>query len=49
VLYPFVEDAMQYVVPDMERTAPWEQLRDRFEEGVERLEDVAVERSSGRD
>ncbi|MAI24101.1 MAG: hypothetical protein CL828_08595 [Crocinitomicaceae bacterium] len=49
VLYPFVEDAMQHVVPDMERTAPWEQLRDRFEEGVERMEDVKFERSSDRD
>ena len=40
---------MQHVVPDMERTAPWEQLRDRFEEGVEHMEDVKFERSSDRD
>ena len=49
VLYPFVEDAIEYVVPDMERTTPWEQLRDRFEDGMERLEDAAVERSGVRD
>lgn len=49
VLYPFVEDAIEYVVPDMERTTTWEQLRDRFEDGMERLEDAAVERSGARD
>lgn len=49
VLYPIVEDAIEYVVPDMERTTPWEQLRDRFEDGMERLEDAAVERSNARD
>ena len=49
VLYPFVEDAIEYVVPDMERTTPWDQLRDRFEDGMERLEDAAVERSNARD
>ena len=49
VLYPFVEDAIEYVVPDMERTTPWEQLRDRFEDGMERLEDAAVERGNARD
>ena len=49
VLYPFVEDAIEYVVPDMERTTPWEQLRERFEDGMERLEDAAVERSTVRD
>ena len=49
MLYPFVEDAIEYVVPDMERTTPWEQLRDRFEDGMERLEDAAVEQSGARD
>jgi len=49
VLYPFVEDAIEYVVPDMERTTPWDQLRDSFEDGMERLEDAAVERSNARD
>ena len=49
VLYPFVEDAIEYAVPDMERTTPWEQLRDRFEDGIERLEKAAIEPSSERD
>jgi membrane protein required for colicin V production len=49
VLYPFVEDAIEYVVPDMERTTPWEQLRDRFEDGMERLEEATIERVSDRD
>ena len=49
VLYPFVEDAIEYVVPDMERTTPWEQLRDRFEDGMERMEEAAIERVSDRD
>ena len=49
VLYPFVRDAIEYVVPDMERTTPWEELRDRFDDGMEHLEEPAVERSSDRD
>ena len=49
MLYPFVEDAIEYVVPDMERTTPWEQLRDRFEDGMERMEEAAIERVSDRD
>ena len=49
VLYPFVEDAIEYVVPDMERTTPWEQLRDCFEDGMERMEEAAIERVSDRD
>lgn len=49
VLYPFVEDAIEYVVPDMERSTQWEQLRERFEDGMERLEDAAVEQSNERD
>ena len=49
VLYPIVENAIEHVIPDMERTTPWEQLRDRFEDGMERLEEVAVKRSSDRD
>ena len=49
MLTPFVEDAIEYAVPNMERTTPWEQLRDRFEDGIERLEKVAIERSSERD
>jgi len=49
VLYPIVEDAIEYVVPDMERTKPWQQLRDRFEDAMDRLEDAAVERSNARD
>ena len=49
MLYPFVEDVIEYVVPDMERTTPWEQLRDRFEDGMERLEEATIERVSDRD
>jgi hypothetical protein len=33
----------------MERTTPWEQLRDRFEDGMERLEEATIERVSDRD
>ena len=43
-LYPFVENIIEYVLPDMERTFPWEKLRDQIEEGMERLEDASVMR-----
>lgn len=43
MLYPHVESAIEYVVPGMQRTTPWGELRDRIEAGLDDLEDATLE------
>jgi membrane protein required for colicin V production len=43
VLYPHVESAIEYVVPGMQRSTPWGELRDRIEAGLDELEDATLE------
>jgi len=35
VLYPEIESAIEYLIPEMNHNTPWEQYRDRLEEGLE--------------
>lgn len=39
VLYPEIESAIEYLIPEMNHNTPWEQVRDRLEEGMEGLEE----------
>lgn len=43
VLYSSVESAVEYIIPEMNRTTPWEEVRERMQDEVgriqERLED----------
>ena len=44
VLYPEIEKAIEYLIPEMNHNSPWDQFPDRLEDGVEGLEE-AVESS----
>lgn len=52
ILYPHIETAVEWIIPEMNRATPWEEIRnhvqdgveliqDKVEEGIERLESVA--------
>ena len=43
VLYPSVETAVEWIIPEMNRSTPWDQIRDRMHDEVERLQDKVEE------
>lgn len=43
MLYPTVESAMEFIVPEASRDNPWEVIQSRIQEGAERLEEAADE------
>lgn len=43
VLYPSVETAVEWVIPEMNRSTPWDQIRDRMHDEVERFQDKVEE------
>lgn len=40
ILYPHVETAIERVIPDMNRNTPWEDVRDRVHDGVQKLRET---------
>lgn len=42
-LYPAVETAVEWVIPEMNRSTPWDQIRDRMHDEVERFQDKVEE------
>lgn len=40
ILYPHVETAIEWVIPEMNRNTPWEEVRDRVQDGVQKLRDT---------
>ena len=42
-LYPSVETAVEWVIPEMNRSTPWDQIRDRMHDEVERFQDKVEE------
>lgn len=43
VLYPSVETAVEWIIPEMNRSTPWDQIRDRMHDEVERFQDKVEE------
>ena len=43
ILYPFVETAVELVIPEMNRATPWDEIRDHMQDGVERIQDKVEE------
>jgi membrane protein required for colicin V production len=41
ILYPSVESAVEYIIPETNRDAPWETIQSRLRKGAERLEEAA--------
>jgi|TARA_B100000768_G_C11279911_1_gene377953 membrane protein required for colicin V production len=39
ILYPSVETAVEWIIPEMDRATPWEEMRGRMQDEVERLQD----------
>ncbi len=40
VIFPQVETAIEYVIPEMKRDTPWDELRDNIQNGVNRIEET---------
>ena len=43
VLYPSVETAVEWIIPEMNRSTPWDQIRDHMHDEVERFQDKVEE------
>jgi membrane protein required for colicin V production len=41
ILYPSVESAVEYIIPETNRDTPWETIQSRLRKGAERLEEAA--------
>jgi membrane protein required for colicin V production len=41
ILYPPVESAVEYIIPETNRDTPWETIQSQLRNGVERLEEAA--------
>ena len=40
IIFPQVETAIEYVIPEMQRDTPWDELRDNIQNGVNRIEET---------
>jgi uncharacterized membrane protein required for colicin V production len=40
LLYPTVESAMEFIIPEANRDNPWEAIQSKIQEGTERLEEA---------
>ena len=47
ILYPTVESAVEYIIPETSRDTPWETIQSRLRDGVERLEEAAEDAGIG--
>ena len=43
LLYPHVETAIEWIIPEMNRSTPWDEIRDHVQDGVERIQDTVEE------
>ena len=40
IIFPQVETAIEYVIPEMQRDTPWDELRANIQNGVNRIEET---------
>tara|TARA_Y100000385_G_C13014569_1_gene603233 strand:- start:459 stop:1055 length:597 start_codon:yes stop_codon:yes gene_type:complete len=43
LMYPHVETAIEWIIPEMNRSTPWDEIRDHVQDGVERIQDTVEE------
>lgn len=43
ILFPHIETAIEWIIPEMTRDTPWDELRDNLQNGVDRIEETLQE------
>lgn len=43
LLYPHIETAVEWIIPEMNRSTPWDEIRDHMQDGVEHIQDKVEE------
>lgn len=43
IVFPHIETAIEWIIPEMTRDTPWDELRDNLQNGVDRIEETLQE------